>query len=224
MAKIYRIGTRRSPLALKQVEEVLGTLRKSYPEFKAEIVGIDTYGDRDRTTPISEIEGSDFFTREIDDALLKGEIDFAVHSAKDLPDIIPEGLMIAAITKSIDPYDALVSKEGLRIDELPKGAKIGASSMRRKMQLKKYREDFQIIDIRGGIQERLEKLDKDSLDAIVIASCALMRLGLENKITQRIPFSILKPHPLQGSLAIEIREDDYKLKNLFKPLNYKDER
>jgi len=224
MEKTYRIGTRRSPLALRQVEEVLQSLRKFYPDFQAEIIGIDTYGDKDKITPISEIEGTDFFTREIDETLLRDKIDFAVHSAKDLPDIIPEGLMIAAITKSIDPYDALVSKEGLRIDELPKGAKIGASSMRRKMQLKKYREDFQIIDIRGNIQERLEKLDKDSLDAIVIASCALMRLGLENKITQRVPFSILKPHPLQGSLAIEIREDDYKLKNLFKPLNYKDER
>jgi len=251
MERTYRIGARKSPLSLKQVEEIIQKLKLFYPHFSYEIVGIDTTGDKDKITPISEIEGSDFFTKEIEEALLKGEIDpstsfringegpstslgtnpefiegrsrtidFAVHSAKDLPDIIPEGLMIAAITKSIDPYDALVSKGNLRIDQLPKGAKIGASSMRRKIQLKKYREDFQIIDIRGNIQERLEKLDKDGLDAIVVAACALVRLGLEDKITQRIPFEILTPHPLQGCLAIEIREDDYKLRNLFKPLNY----
>ena len=220
MEKTYRIGARKSPLSLKQVAEIIQKLKLFYPHFKYEIVGIDTTGDIDKLTPISEVEGSDFFTKEIEESLLKDEIDFAVHSAKDLPDIIPKGLMIAAITKSIDPYDALVSKGNLKIDELPKGAKIGASSMRRKIQLKRYREDFQIIDIRGNIQERLEKLDKDSLDAIVVAACALVRLDLEKRITQRIPFSILTPHPLQGSLAIEIREDDYKLKELFKPLNY----
>jgi len=236
MERTYRIGARKSPLSLKQVEEIIQKLKLFYPHFSYEIVGIDTTGDKDKITPISEIEGSDFFTKEIEEALLKGEIDpstsfringegsrtidFAVHSAKDLPDRIPKGLIIAAITKSIDPYDALVSKGNLRIDQLPKGAKIGASSMRRKIQLKKYREDFQIIDIRGNIQERLEKLDKDGLDAIVVAACALVRLGLEDKITQRIPFEILTPHPLQGCLAIEIREDDYKLRNLFKPLNY----
>ena len=209
--RTLRIGTRSSPLALKQVEEALGYLRKFYPEFSSEIISIDTYGDRDKVTPISDIEGTDFFTREIDEALLRGDIDFAVHSAKDLPDETPKGLAVAAITKSIDPYDALVSKGNLKLGELRNGAQIGVSSGRRKTQLKKYRDDLQIVDIRGAIEERLDKLDKNGLDAIIVAACALMRLGLEYRITQRIPFQILKPHSLQGSLAIEARAEDLDL-------------
>ncbi|MCM8756831.1 MAG: hydroxymethylbilane synthase [Candidatus Omnitrophica bacterium] len=167
MQRTWRIGTRRSPLALKQVEEIVNSLRKFYPEFSYEVIGIDTQGDKDKITPISEIEGTDFFTKEIEEALLRGEIDFAVHSSKDLPDKIPEGLTISAITKSIDPYDALVSKNGLKINELPKGSKIGVSSQRRKTQLKRYREDFKIVDIRGNIEERLEKLEKNGLVRII---------------------------------------------------------
>ncbi|MCM8819519.1 MAG: hydroxymethylbilane synthase, partial [Candidatus Omnitrophica bacterium] len=205
MAKTYRIGTRRSPLALRQVEEILEGLREFYPDFKARIIGIDTYGDKDRVTPISQVEGTDFFTKEIEEALLRNEIDLAVHSAKDLPDKIPDGLIIVAITKSIDPYDALVVKEGCTyksLSELPNGAKIGTSSQRRKEQLRKYRNDFVIVDIRGNIEERIYKLDTSvDLDAIVIAAAGLLRLGLEHRITERIPFDILKPHPLQGSLA-----------------------
>lgn len=216
---MYRIGARKSPLALKQVEEVLSSLKKIYPALKAEVVGIDTYGDKDKITPVSDIEGTDFFTREIEEALLKDEIDFAVHSAKDLPDTIPGGLCIAAITKSIDSYDALVSKNNLLLEDLPKGAKVGASSQRRKGQLKKYRRDFQLIDIRGNIQERLEKFESNGLDAIIVAACALIRLGLKERIAQRIPLKILKPHPLQGSLAVEARKDNPELINLLKVLN-----
>jgi hydroxymethylbilane synthase len=205
MAKTYKIGTRTSPLALKQVEEVLSALKKFYPGIGAEITGIDTYGDKDKTTPISEIEKSDFFTREIDRALLEGKIDFAVHSAKDLPDILEEGLFIAAITESIDPLDVLVSKSGLKLNQLPRGAKIGTSSLRRKKALKEFRPDFEIIDIRGNIAERLRR---KWLDGIVIASAGLVRLGLEDRITERIPFDILRPHPLQGSLAIATRSSD----------------
>ncbi|PIP20203.1 MAG: hydroxymethylbilane synthase [Candidatus Omnitrophica bacterium CG23_combo_of_CG06-09_8_20_14_all_40_11] len=214
MAKTYRIGTRTSLLALKQVEEVVSNLKKFYPDLNVEIIGIDTYGDKDKFTPISQIEGSDFFTREIDEALLKGEIDFVVHSAKDLPDNLAPGLFIAAITKSIDPYDALVSKNNLTLDELKVGAKIGTSSLRRKIQLKNYRKDFQIIDIRGNIEERLKILDETDLDTIVIAAAGLIRLGLEDRISQRIPFEILKPHPWQGSLAIVARAEDLHLHNL----------
>lgn len=204
---VYRVGTRTSPLALRQVDEIINHLRNHYPDIEIRIIGIDTYGDKDKETPISDIEGTDFFTREIDDALLKGEIDFAVHSAKDLPDEIAKGLVVSAITKSVDPDDALVSKNNLGIDELKEEARIGASSKRRKTQLIAYRNDFQIVDIRGNIHERLDKLEKDNLDAIVVAACALKRLGLEHKISQRLPHNILKPHPLQGSLAIVVRED-----------------
>ena len=241
LSRTFRIGTRNSPLALKQVEEVLDYLKRFYPQMKVEIIGIDTYGDKDKIIPISNIEGTDFFTREIDEALLRGDIDFAVHSAKDLPDQIPVGLVIAAITESIDPYDALVSKNNLKIGELGVRAKIGVSSERRKTQLKEYRTDFQIIDIRGNVEVRLEKLDKsrpfycegkmqskkgrdkDGLDAIIVASCALLRLGLEDRIAQRIPFEILRPHPLQGSLAIEVRDNDKKIINLFSKLDMRKE-
>jgi len=208
MGRVYKIGTRTSSLALKQVEEIVDALKKFYPAMNVEIIGIDTYGDKDKTTPISGIEGSDFFTREIDEALLKGEIDFAVHSAKDLPDDLKEGLVIAAITKSLDSYDVMVSKSGLKLDELPYRAKIGTSSLRRKAQLKKYRDDFEIVNIRGNIEERLKLLYKAELDGIVIAAAGLIRLGLGKRITQKIPFDILKPHPLQGKLAIVARKDD----------------
>lgn len=217
--RTLKIGARTSPLALKQVEEVLGRLGEYWPEMRAVFIGIDTYGDKDKITPISEIEGTDFFTAEIDRALLKGDIDFAVHSAKDLPDQIPTGLVIAAITKSIGPYDALVSKNNLKIEKLKSGAKIGVSSERRKSQLKKYRKDFQVQDIRGNIGERLEKLDNDGLDAVIVAGCALIRLGLENRITQSLPFDILRPHPLQGSLAIVTRQDNKELIDLLKVLD-----
>lgn len=213
--RILKAGTRKSPLALRQVEEIIGYLRNIGVEISVNIVGIDTIGDKDKITAISDIEGTDFFTREIEEALLSGEVDFSVHSAKDLPDKIPDGLYIAAITKSVDPYDALVSKNNLSIKDLPKGAKIAVSSMRRKMQLKSFRDDFEIEDIRGNIGERLRRLDESGLDAIVIAACALKRLGLENRITERIPFGILKPHPLQGSLAVETRQDDLEMIRLF---------
>lgn len=216
---VLRVGSRKSPLALRQVEEVVGYLRESGIKTNIEVVGIDTFGDKDKITPISDIEGSDFFTREIEEALLRGDIDFAVHSAKDLPDILPCGLCIAAITPPIDSYDALVSKNKLSLEELPIKARIGVSSSRRKTQLKSYREDFEIVDIRGNIEERLRKFDESELDAIVIAACALKRLGLESRITQRIPFEILKPHPLQGSLAIEVRQDDLELSDLFSKID-----
>ncbi len=219
--RIFRVGTRRSLLALRQVDEILGILKEVYPGLQAEAVGIDTYGDKDKITPISEIEGTDFFTREIDAALLGGEVDFSVHSAKDLPDKIPEGLAWVATTKPLDPYDALVSKGNLKLEELPAGAKIGASSQRRKEQLRKYCPDFQLVDIRGNIQERLGSVDgqQQNLDAIIVAACALMRLGLEYRIAQRIPFEILRPHPWQGCLAIVAREQDTGLIELLRVLD-----
>lgn len=207
-------------MAIKQVEEVINLLPK---DIEFEIKKYYTTGDKDKHTPISEIEGTDFFTDTIEKALINNEIDIAVHSAKDLPDKIPEGLVIVAITESIDPYDVLVVRAGLKyssLSELPFGAKIATSSQRRKEQLKKFREDFQIIDIRGNIEERLYILDNsDDLDAIVIAAAGLVRLGLQHRITQRIPFEILRPHPLQGSLAIETQKDNYEIINLLKNLD-----
>jgi len=212
MEKRIRVGTRASPLALKQVDEIIKLFRLKNIEIKT----YNTTGDINRKTPISEIERTDFFTDTIDSALLKDRIDFAVHSAKDLPDELSDGLKIAVITKSIDSSDAIVSKNNLKLKELPLNAKIGASSKRRKQQLKKYRPDFEIIDIRGNIDERLKKFEDYDLDGLIVATCALIRLGLEKKIAEVIPLEILKPHPLQGSLAVVIREDDYETEKLFK--------
>ena len=259
MERTYRIGTRTSPLALKQVEEALVMLRRFYPGMRSKVIGIDTYGDKDKATPISEIEGTDFFTREIDEALLKDEIDFAVHSAKDLPDELRAGLVISALTECLDPYDALVSKSGLTLDKLQEGARIGTSSLRRKAQLKEYRRDFEIVDVRGNIEERLMLLNKQrttnddqrksravrqahgasngaersrstksrderrNMDAIVIAACALTRLGLSHRITQRIPLEILRPHPLQGSLAIVAKESNRELLELLSTIDSRKE-
>lgn len=202
-----RLGTRRSRLAIKQVEE----FTRLFPEVRFEIVYFDTSGDIDKSTPIRNVEGSDFFTDTINKALLDWVIDMALHSAKDMPDKLPRGLKVVFITDSIDPTDVLVSRIGLSLEELPPSSRIGTSSQRRKEELERYRQDFRIMDLRGNIDERLEKLDNGEYDAIIIAGCALKRLGLENRITQVLPF---KTHPLQGCLAVVAREDDYE-KGLF---------
>ncbi|MEW6170786.1 MAG: hydroxymethylbilane synthase [Candidatus Omnitrophota bacterium] len=217
----FRIGTRASLLALVQVDEIINLFKKQNLKLNFEINKINTLGDMDKTTPISEIEGTDFFTREIEKALLENKIDMAVHSAKDLPKKLPKGLEIALFTKSIDPYDCLISKENLKLNELKLEAKIGTSSQRRKDQLRVYRKDFNVVDIRGNVEERLRLLEHSDLDAIVIAGAGLMRLGQDYMITQRIPLEILKPHPLQGSLAIEIRENNLELKSILKNINIK---
>jgi hydroxymethylbilane synthase len=229
MERFFKVGTRTSPLALKQVEEILGTLEKHYPYIKIRVVGVDTHGDKDRSTPISKVEGTDFFTREIDEALLEKEIDFAVHSAKDLPDKPADGMVVAAMTDSIDPHDVLVSRSGLKINELPWGARIGTSSYRRKIQLRKYRRDFKIIDIRGNIDQRMQLVDKNKsgsagqegreVDAILIAAAGLIRLGMAEKITQKLPFEIIRPHPLQGALVVVARKEDKEVIDLLRVLD-----
>lgn len=221
MTPILRVGTRTSPLALAQVREIAQALKAVAPLVKFRIVKMKTAGDRDKKTPISAMEGTDFFTREIDRALLAGGIDLAIHSAKDLADQIREGIVIAATTRSVDPYDVLVSRNGLKLRELPKGARVGTSSERRKKQLRAFRPDLKLVDIRGTMGERLDKLVSERLDAIVIAGAGLIRLGLGGHITERISLKILKPHPLQGSLAVAVREGDLKLRKLFSKLNGK---
>jgi hydroxymethylbilane synthase len=169
---------------------------------------IDTVGDRDKKTPISEMEGTDFFTRDIDVALLEKKIDCAVHSAKDLPEEVPAGLEIAVMTSSFEPAEALVSKDGLRLSELPSGARTGVSSQRRKEQIKRLRPDLQTADIRGTIEERLKQLEEGKYDAVIIAAVALLRLGFENHMTEKLDTSIFPPHPLQGRLAVLVRKGD----------------
>jgi hydroxymethylbilane synthase len=224
--EIIKIGARGSKLSLKQVEEIINKLRELGFEYMTfEIKTYCTRGDVDKVTPLSEVEGSDFFTDTIEKALLNNEIDVAIHSAKDLPRVLPSGLKIVAVTKSINPYDALVVREDLKncnsLEKLPKGAVIGVSGTRRRQALRKYRSDLRIADIRGNIDERLERLDRGEYDAIIVAACALIRLGLEDRITQEIPFEIVPPHPLQGCLAVETRENNFEIEKIFSVLDSK---
>lgn len=221
MGKSFKVGTRPSPLAIKQTEEVINLLLEKKSSIKTEIIRIETRGDRDKETLITEIEGSDFFTDEIETALLKKEIDMAVHSAKDVPAELDENLRIFIIKNRYDRRDAFVSKTGISLANLRAGAIIGTSSTRRKEGLKKFRDDLEVVDIRGTIEERITKLKNTGLDGIVIAACALERLGLEYLITERIPPDIIQPHPLQSFLAIEVRRDDTELIDMLGTLEFK---
>lgn len=215
MKKHLRLGARPSRLAVKQAEEIV----RSLPSIGFEIVSISTWGDADKRTPLSRMEESNFFTREIEDALLCGEIDVAVHSAKDLEEDIPEDLTIAAMTGSISPYECLVSRMGQTLDELPAGAIVGTSSVKRREAILKYRSDLVVKDIRGNIDERLGKLDSGDFDAIIVAHAALIRLGLADRASQIIPADIIIPHPLQGRLAIQVRKDRKDLLEIFRGIN-----
>ena len=209
------VGTRPSSLALKQVEEI----QRLVPDLKFDRVPIKTKGDKDKRTPLDSQENTDFFTYEIERALLRRDIDVAIHSAKDLEDNPPQDLTIAAITRSISGFDSLVAKENLTLDTLPAGSTVGTSSRNRKLGILGYRNDLDAIDIRGNIDERLAQLDKGYFDAIIVAHAALIRLGYEDRSSQIIPLGIIEPHPLQGRLAIQIRKDRRDLLKIFRGLN-----
>ncbi|MEW6101694.1 MAG: hydroxymethylbilane synthase [Candidatus Omnitrophota bacterium] len=206
-----KVGTRPSPLAIKQVEEI----ERLFPFLSFEVIAIKTKGDIDKHNPLSRFEGTDFFTREIEQALLLRQIDIAVHSAKDLEEDMPDNLMVVLMTNSISQDECLVSKSEETLKELPFGAIIGTSSIKRKQALSGYRSDLVIKDIRGNIDERLRQLDNGDFDAIVVAHAALIRLGYENRISQIIPEEIIPPHPLQGRIAIQIRKDRWDLREIF---------
>ncbi len=200
---MLRIGTRPSPLAIKQADE----LKRLFPKVNFEVVVISTKGDKDKITPLTKVEGSDFFTSEIDSALLRGEIDLALHSRKDLPDKLSEGLRIALETESISPYDALVSGGGLKLKDLPYASRVGTSSQRRKEQIYTLREDLVLVDVRGDIGERLNLIDTGKIDALVVAHAALIRLGLEDRISEIFNTDNFLAHPKQGKLALIVKED-----------------
>jgi hydroxymethylbilane synthase len=215
MSATIRIGTRPSRLAIKQVEEIKGRL----PKINFNIVPIETKGDKDKTTPLAGQEKSDFFTHEIETALLKGRIDAAVHSAKDIEDTPPAGLMIVATTRSISPFESLVSKRDIRLEELPFGAIVGTSSIKRKIAILHFRRDLIVKDIRGNVDERIEQLDRGEFDAIVVAHAALLRLGYQDRITEVIAPTVIEPHPLQGRLSVQVRSDRRDLIDLFRSIN-----
>jgi hydroxymethylbilane synthase len=211
MPETLKIGTRGSELALWQANHVADLLRAAYPDMTVELVTFTTKGDTVLDKSLPAIGGKGLFTEELERALLAGEIDCAVHSLKDLPTEQPAGLTIGAVPKRAAVEDVLISKHNLTLDKLPVGAKIGTSSLRRAAQLRHYRRDFEIIDLRGNVPTRINKaLDPDSdYDAIVLAQAGVERLGLMDKVTQIIPLEIMLPAPGQGAIAVQCRDEDY---------------
>ncbi|WP_027356314.1 hydroxymethylbilane synthase [Desulfofundulus thermocisternus] len=213
------IGTRDSQLAMWQARWVLEKLQGLYPQKKFVLKGMKTRGDHILDVALAKIGDKGLFTKELEVALLNGEIDLAVHSMKDLPTSLPEGLTIGAICPREFPGDVLISRSGLTLDKLPPGARIGTSSLRRTAQLLHYRPDFNVITIRGNLTTRLRKLEELNLDAIILAYAGIHRLGHDERITQLIPFDICLPAAGQGSIAIEIRASDSSMQELIRPLD-----
>lgn len=220
MTRTIRIGTRESALAVWQARWVQQRLAGCWPEYRFELVGMKTKGDKILDTALARIGDKGLFTKELEQAMLRGEIDLAVHSMKDLPTKLPAGLFVAAVCPREYPGDALVSRRGLALQQLPPGARIGTSSLRRQAQLKHYRPDLQFVTVRGNVQTRLRKLQELELDALVLACAGLVRLELQEHITQRLPFDIVLPAVGQGSIGVEARQDDDFIINLLKPLDH----
>ena len=203
------VGTRGSNLALVQTNWVVDQLKKENPGVEFEVKIIKTKGDLIKDLPLDKIGDKGLFVKEIEKSLLDGEIDMAVHSMKDMPSYLPEGLKFAHSPKREDPRDALIFKEGYKsLDDLPQGARIGTGSKRRKYQLLKHRPDLEIVPIRGNIETRIKKIETEKLDGVVLAASGLRRAGLDDKIDYYIPTDIMLPASAQGILALEIREDD----------------
>lgn len=213
------IGTRSSKLALWQANHVAKLLREKYPEIAVELKHIMTTGDKILDAPLAKIGGKGLFTKELESEMLAGRIDLAVHSLKDMPVELPEGLVLAAVTERCDPGDALVSPRYKTLADLPRGAKVGTSSLRRKAQLLNARPDLIVSDLRGNVTTRLEKLESEGLDAIVLAVAGLKRLNLEFHITQILPREVCLPAVGQGALAIEARRGDARTLELISFLN-----
>ncbi|MEK6715031.1 MAG: hydroxymethylbilane synthase, partial [Candidatus Omnitrophota bacterium] len=217
------IGSRGSKLALIQSGLVKDILKRAYPDLKIEIKVIKTTGDKILDAPLAKIGGKGLFTKEIEEALLRNEIDLAVHSMKDLPTDMPQGLTIGAITKREDACDVLVSYESFTIKTLPKKAKAGTSSLRRRAQLLSIRPDLDTLDLRGNLDTRLKKLENGRYDAIILAYAGIKRLGLKLSMT-KISFDEMLPQAGQGALGVEIRKDDAEARNLIKILDDNDSR
>lgn len=215
-----RIATRKSPLALWQAEFVAAELRRVHPGLTVELVTMTTQGDKVLDSPLAKIGGKGLFVKELETSLLNGETDIAVHSMKDVPVELPEGLHLPVICVREDPRDAFVSGKYAHIDELPQGARVGTSSLRRQCQLRQRRPDLVIQDLRGNVGSRLDKLDRGDFDAIILAAAGLLRLNLGQRITQTLGTDIMLPAVGQGAVGIECRSNDPETLALLLPLNH----
>ena len=222
MPSELNIGTRGSQLALFQANWVKDQLVHAHPDLNVTLIKIKTTGDKIQDAPLAKIGGKGLFVKEIEEALLQKRIDLAVHSIKDVPTEFPKGLHLSVITKREDPRDVLISKDGKTLKDLPQGAKIGTSSLRRQAQLLHFRSDFELIPLRGNLDTRLKKLKTMNLDAIILALAGVKRLGLEERITEIIPPEISLPAIGQGALGIETRMDDHTVEGQIRFLNDRD--
>ena len=210
-----RVGTRGSNLALIQTNWAIDRLKEKFPEVEFEVKIIKTKGDKILHLSLDKIGDKGLFVKEIESQLLEGEIDLAVHSMKDMPAEVVEGLKFASVPKREDPRDVIILREGLNsFDELPIGATIGTGSKRRKYQLLRKRPDLNIVPIRGNIENRISKIESENLDGIVLAASGVIRADLEEKITEFLPVDLMIPAPAQGALALEIRENDEELEKM----------
>ncbi|MFQ6017626.1 MAG: hydroxymethylbilane synthase, partial [Kiloniellaceae bacterium] len=220
---LLRLGTRGSPLALAQTREVRARLAAASPELvpqgAVEIVVIKTTGDKVQNRPLAEIGGKGLFTKEIEEALLDGRVDAAVHSMKDLPTWLPEGLAVSAILPREDPRDAFFSPHGSSLAALPAGAVVGTASLRRQAQVLLARPDLTVTPLRGNVETRLRKLDEGQVDATLLAVAGLRRLGLGDRIAAVLPPEVMLPAVAQGAIGVEIRSDDERTRGLLDALN-----
>ncbi len=219
--KIIRIATRQSPLALWQAEHVAALLTETFPEVTAQLVKMVTRGDKILDAPLAKVGGKGLFVKELEEGMLSGDADIAVHSMKDVPIEFPEGLHLAAILEREDPTDAFVSNRFASLADLPANARIGTSSLRRECQLKERFPDAEVIPLRGNVNTRLAKLDAGDYDAIILASAGLKRLGMAERITQSLPVDVSLPAVGQGAIGIECRIDDAEINQMLQALNDK---
>lgn len=214
------IGTRGSKLALWQAEWVKSYLIQKYPDLSVELKIIKTKGDRILDVPLSKVGGKGLFVKEIEQALVDNHIDVAVHSMKDMPAELHDGLCIGAIPERENPCDVLISGKGLLLSQLPEGARVGTSSLRRIAQIKRIRPDLVITPLRGNLDTRIKKLEMGEIDAIILAAAGVKRLGLEKIITEYLNEDTMLPAVGQGALCIEIRKDDHDILGFINQMNH----
>ncbi|MBL4679760.1 MAG: hydroxymethylbilane synthase [Pseudomonadales bacterium] len=222
MTKCIRLATRESVLAMWQANYVKAALERAHTGLEVEIVGMTTAGDRDKQSPLSQMGGKGVFIKELEIALFEGRADIAVHSMKDVPSVIPDGLQLSAICEREDPRDAFVSAHYTSLMSLPAGAKIGSSSLRRRLQLQLVRPDLVYEELRGNVGTRLSKLDAGEYDAIILATAGLIRLELSHRVSEKIDPSLCIPSAGQGAVGIESRIDDEEVNSLLAAVNHQD--
>ncbi|WP_456379681.1 hydroxymethylbilane synthase [Thiolapillus sp.] len=219
---LIRIATRKSPLAMWQAEHVAAALKAAHPGIRVELLGMSTQGDKILDTPLAKIGGKGLFVKELEQGMLEGSADIAVHSMKDVPVELPEGLHLPVIMEREDPRDAFVSNAYASLDELPLGARVGTSSLRRQSQLMAQRPDLELLPLRGNVNTRLRKLDEGEYDAIILAAAGLIRLKFAGRIRACIEPEQSLPAIGQGAVGIECRADDARVNALIAPLHHAD--